>query len=507
MISLVDRRLQEWRVIPTIKRSAFIEHVAVRLLRQRWAREIGPAPRSRTPLLPHDAAQAEAWIDAEFRVDMMDAEATTAHIHALAWAAADARAVDMRRGPLSERIAIRVGQRMARGQPRGNAWRLTTTDEIVAALSTQRAMPTEQFAEKYGPVYDHAWDKVGCENTRAHPPSEMALGPDRRPTLLRTGPVNRRRDWSLGTGRDVYSRYALHFDARAQPAALDCSRQECASPALSLDTDPGQSEAQRAASVYGLAFTQHHVALRSVSAGLSEVPHSGGWRRWEEFLSPCYGIDESQEEDSNIVDGVQSAMASWTFSGVGAPLVKTYGIGTLQGLLQKTAVRKFWMAAHRYERHNQGALRTCELVRTMRTALYTTFPPSIHRWLDGIYADPSPRETWAPCPHSEEVELPDPGEQDTQTGRRASLEESTMVARINDTYLLLEHHPELVEMLIRDGKNLDPDVWSSTYDQALATAAGQPLMHTEALDLLKELRKEGLKQAENDTNSQDKERF
>lgn len=453
IVSRLGTFLTEIQLRPIIKRSDFVDHIGARIVRTRW---IGTAPSKSRPLAPPDVRTLEALLTNDLAALLHRANSACDSILDSVSARADDLGIRLSRDMLSERIATRVGAAHASEEP-DPATSETTAGEILASLLAVAMRPAkfgrEEFAQRYAAPYEQAWARHGCASVTAWPPSDVGLGLDRRPHLVAVKAKHARADWSLGTNRDIYGRYALHFDGRAVIKPPDCSRAECGSPVASSPDDPATAEVERACLPYGLSHEAHRVLLRSVAAGLEVEPsRPRGWIRWEDWADPCRPLATDQAIDADVVDAVASYLAAWIHGTSGFQLVNQYGIGELLRPLRFTAVRKAWMIAHGTERRYPEPMRRCAVPRFLRPAFHSAFPGGTYRdWLDGHRGDPLPGEMLDPCPQGSPPEGTSEPAAKSRTGRPPTFEEWTQAGREARTIELLSAHVDVVRSLLGNG--------------------------------------------------------
>lgn len=445
--------LTEIQLRPIIKRSDFVDHIGARIVRARW---IGTVPSRSRPLAAPDVRALEALLTNDLAVQLHGANRACDSILDSVSARANDLGIRLSRDMLSERIATRVGAAYASEEP-DPATSETTAGEVLASLLAVAMRPAklgrEEFAQRYAAPYEQAWARHGCASVTAWPPSDVGLGLDRRPHLVAARSRHTPADWSLGTNRDVYGRYALHFDGRAVIDPPKCRRAECVSPVLASPDDPAAAEVEHACLPYGLSQEAHRVLLRSVATGLEVEPtQPRGWIRWDAWAHPCRPIATDHAIDADVGDAVASYLASWIHGASGLQLVRQFGIRELLGPLRLTAVRKAWMIAHGTERRYPEPMRRCAVPRFMRPAFHSAFPGGTYRdWLDGHRGDPPPWEMLDPCPQVCPPEGTSEPAANSRTGRPPTFEEWTQAGREARTIELLCAHVDVVRSLLGNG--------------------------------------------------------
>lgn len=369
---------------PVAKRSDFTTHVAVPLVRGAWAAIFGRAPSATKPLDDVDADRLDAILDDRLAQTLVAADRACDRVFDLLAQRADAVGVKIPRDKASERACTRVGRTLRDQGTLDEDTCHSIADDVFFGIMGSVAMGPKEFAEAFAAVYDEAWAGQGCASISTWPPTDIALGHDMRPSLL-PDPANQGRNWAQGSDRDVYGRYLLHHKDSARGRPPRCSRGDCANPPPASVRDPGREECQRACLPYGLAHAAHRSLLRSVAFGLeAEREEADGWLTWEKWASPCQPIAVTPVgHDLDVEDAVASALAAWRHTDVGSLMVNQYGMAELLGPLRRTAVRKIWMDAHRFEREHAEPMRRCAVVRSVRAVLYHTFPGAYHEWLQG----------------------------------------------------------------------------------------------------------------------------
>jgi len=482
LLGAADELLGVWSVRPSTKRSDFVEHVVVRLIRTRWAAERGKAPNPREVLDVGDRAILSGLVGPLESDVRRGAEACEAVLQTVA-EFADAEGVQLASQQVSERTCTRVGRALVEGTNLGYYFEQRVAAEIVAGLSTPRAMSKDEFAAAWADTYDAAWAASGCGSTRAWPPSAIGLGLDRRPPLV---PAPRGRasghNWSTGSNRPVYERYALHFKATAQGAPTTCADASCANPRPAQIGDPAAAEVDRTCRVYGLASLEHQTLLRSVAGGLETEPaKERGWTRWEEWATPCRPVDTSEPVDEAVSDAMASALAAWPRTDVGSLMVSQHSMSAILPPLRRIVVRKFWMDAHRYERRWAEPMRRCAIARTARSSLYKLITTGYRDWVDGRLGDPDPSTMDAACPDG--LRLPEDDEASSgrppKSGHAPTASELNAVERENRTLELLAQHPRIVEQFMAGNAE-----WVGAYAELVAHAADRYLTPDELAVLL-----------------------
>jgi len=488
LLGAADELVELWSIRPSTKRSDFLEHVVVRLIRKQWAAERGKAPGPRKVLDVGNQAILSDLVRPALETEVRrGAEACEAILQRVA-EFADAEDVQLPSQQVSERMCTRVGRALVDEKDLGFLFVEWIAAEVVAAVSGPRAMPKDEFAAAWTDAYDTAWAAHGCASTRSWPPSAIGLGLDRRPPLVpgQTGSHN----WSVGSNRPVYERYALHFKATAKGEPTDCARPGCANPVPAAQVDPAEAEVTRACHVYGLARLEHQTLLRSVAEGLEAEPtQEHGWLRWEEWTTPCRPVDTSDRTDGAIADAMASALAAWPGTDVGSQLVGEHSMSAILPPLRRIMVRKFWMDAHRYERSWAEPMRRCAIARTARSCLYKLIPTGYRGWVDGRLGDPDPSTMDAPCPDAgpmfEDMAGWTPTARGLETGRPPTETELSDVERQNRTLALLAQHPGIFTQFVAQ----DPE-WAPAYEELIAGDEGQYLSAEELAVLLTKLIRE-----------------
>lgn len=487
LLGAADELVELWSIRPSTKRSDFLEHVVVRLIRKQWAAERGKAPGPRKVLDVGDQAILSDLVRPALETEVRrGAEACEAILQRVA-EFADAEDVQLPSQQVSERTCTRVGRALVDEKDLGFLFVEWIAAEVVAAVSGPRAMPKDEFAAAWTDAYDTAWAAHGCASTRSWPPSAIGLGLDRRPPLVPAPRGRASHNWSAGSNRPVYERYALHYKATAHGEPTTCTSPSCANPRPADPVDPAAAEVHRACQVYGLARLEHQTLLRSVSAGLATEPTQGhGWRRWEEWATPCRPVDTTEPTDDAIADAMASALAAWQGTDVGSILVRDFGMSEILHPLRRIVVRKFWMDAHRYERTWAEPMRRCAIARTARSSLYKLIVTGYRDWVDGRLGDPDPRTMAAPCPEELPSPEPDAGPAPTglapKTGHAPTASELSDVERESRTVELLTRHPGIFGQFAGQ----DPD-WASAYENLTADDAGHYLGTDELADLFTDL--------------------
>ncbi len=489
LLSAADELLHVWGVKPPTKRSDFVEHVAVRLIRKLWAADRGKAPNPRTVLDSGDQAILSGLVTGTFESDVRrGAEACEAVLQTVA-DFADAEGVRLPSQKVSERACTRVGRALVEATDLDLAFVESTAAELVAVLSGPTAMPKNEFIAAWSDAYDAAWTADGCTSTQSWPPTAIGLGLDRRPALV---PVSRsgtgHHNWSAGTNRTVYERYSLHFKATARGEPTTCANPSCANPRPAERVDPAPVEVHRACQVYGLSLLEHQTLLRSVAEGLEAEPtRARGWMRWEEWATPCRPVDVSQPTDGAISDAMASALAAWPGTDVGHLMVGQHGMSAILPPLRRITIRKFWMDAHRYERTWAEPMRRCAIARTARSCLYKLIVKAYRDWVDGRLGDPDPSTMAPACPEGQPSPEndPDPTGVAPKTGHAPTASELSDVERQNRTLDLLAQHPRV----FRRFASHDPE-WTDSYEDLTAHETGQHLSVEELAALLTALMKE-----------------
>lgn len=462
-------------VQPSTKRSDFIEHVAARLVRQSWAAVRGRAPSRSRPLDAADAAVLESLLVPDLAAKMSDASDACERVLALIGALADEFGVRLPWDRVSEATCTRVGRACAADEPLGDLLCHQAAWEVFLIGTSPSKLDRATFEQRYAAAYEVAWQRHGCASVTRWPPSEIGLGLDRRPRLV--APTPGAADWSQGTNRDIYGRYALHTKASARGTVPTCARPGCKSPELAAAEDAGAEEVERACRPYGLDAAAHRVLLRSLALGLEAEPTKRhGWVRWDKWASPCRPFDTTADVDEAVADTACSYLTAWSRGDVGAAMIKQYGMGELLIPLRRTVIRKTWMDAHGFERRYREPMRRCSLPRSMSAALYRTFPVAYRSWLDGRLGDPAVQQLLDPCP---DVDTPAPPK--PKTGHVATPTERARAERQQRTVELLTAHVALVQEMVGNGSS-----WRGTYDDLALDEPGAYLSGEDALALLHE---------------------
>lgn len=434
-----------WRC--RVQRSDLVTRAAVPVLLARWSERYGNAPTPRSSLDVKSALRLSDLADGLTSL-MMTLIGQANDTMAALEAELTATGITAPAGEFSERVVIWL----RRWALKGSSPSAEERDEFVAGLVRGVGRPcpigVADFVAHFATSYDKAWSSRGAANLRRYPPEAVDLGSNRRPELAR--PLPGRSDWSRGSDRPVYQRYRLWFKRSAETSPTRCQRAQCRRPTAASVEDPGGVEVWRACCVYGLGLPEHQQILRSIAIGVAS-PSGGerGWASWDSWANPCSPISLDGEFDAELADATASAVAAWSGSDVGAPLVRTYGYAAVAGPLSAAVVRKSWMMLLGYERAFAEPMRRCGIPKLLRTALYRHAPDAIRDWMRGEWGtDPQPLDE----------------------GGVGSPEVLLWMRRRERTLELLAGRPSLAQAILDDDQWWR-DAYRSLTDRAAGTAA------------------------------------
>lgn len=362
-----------------VQRSDFIRHVVVRLMRTHWPPG-SPPPTAYTPFT-RDAHVVAADLIASADMDVALARAARwcRGIAERTYQQARVDDIDISRRTFSEKIAVWVGSRLARGMAQDSeADGAFVTELLDDWASRPRAMDANTFVATHQAAFDVLWER-GARGYLETPPSAIDLGSDERPPLVRDENDGGRDDWTQGTDRSVHSRYRLALKPRGRPRAKVCDNADCLEPGRRAD-DPGQAEVERACQPWGLAEAAHRQLLLSIHAGIGASGYSGAGD-WRSSLTPCSPVDVHHPVDHVVVEAMSGAWSGWCTSPVGRLLTDDLGdLAAYQHVVGRVISRRGWMNLHGRESTGRPAARRCWLRSLVSDALYHQAAPTLRRW-------------------------------------------------------------------------------------------------------------------------------
>jgi len=420
--------------------------LCLKFCRKHWDRSIARQPRDCEPLATPAVEHAASILVAHRSTIESSLEAAGTVISTLERLLA-ARGTLRRRTEYGEMVISAVGTAAVNGEVPDEAARRTIVGSVLAGLdASPPLLSRETFAERYVDRYEQLWNQAGAGNLDSHAPSRIGLGSDERPLLVSAPYRELDHNWFLGSDRSIYDRYRLH--AKRSAASRSVSQ---TTPAPAEAGDLAELEVWRACQPYGLAHSEHRVALRSLyvaisafdpqcGAGSATAPgYSRKWKDWRAgnvALSPRTWLDES------MIEATRAYIRIWHRSRLsGRAAAERFGALDLRlEQASEAAVRKLWMDLFRCEREQHEPARSGRLAAFVGTAFDKGVAEALARWEEPGRGRPAPDAT-----------------------------------RTTATRLLLERNASLRAAALGDPSGRS---WAEAYEQAARQAVGPAWIQT-----------------------------
>lgn len=251
-------------------------------------------------------------------------------------------------------------------------------DRVVAAHARGTKLDADAFARQAGERYAAGWLARGGTNLTRWPPSEVGLGHDERPPLVKAR-TRRSGTWTQGTDRSVYSRYGHYFDTRAQRRVGTRHQHRCLQDERPrADVEPLELSVDLACEPYGLEHEGHRQALRTLAVHADDAPSTDPGTTvtpprprfvvWDEECRPAPVGDG--EDQAWLAERLRSLLDHWWACGKGRDVRAEWGDPAIYSHTFRTLlVRRVWQDLAGRERSHLDQAGTCMLDGIVKTAL------------------------------------------------------------------------------------------------------------------------------------------